>query len=103
MAARWRRFTLVVMDLPSAPLRRWRIAALLRSVCKALLWLGPTAAAEDHVLFDFEEPGCEKAWSKIDSASNIGKRQRRQPPPRCSGTTLAGTEPTRHCLPLLPS
>lgn len=46
-----------------------RILAPLRSIWKALLWLGltaATAAAEDHVLFDFKEPGCDRAWSNVD-------------------------------------
>ncbi len=45
------------------------LISFFRSVGKALLLLGltvGTAVPEDRVLFDFEEPGCDKAWSNID-------------------------------------
>jgi len=45
------------------------VISCLRSIWKMLLWLGltvATAAAGERVLFDFAEPGCEKAWSNID-------------------------------------
>jgi len=46
-----------------------RSISFLRSIGTTLLLSGLAAgmaAAGDRVLFDFQEPGCEKAWSNID-------------------------------------